>query len=110
MNLIRKTTNAEVITARQNITDAISDSLTVSVSGHPDTGSHVVSCVNVMVFNDGNVTTRISGLIAKVSLMGALTEAILSIHELERAQADAVIHASVSALAEKALTPDRTDN
>lgn len=110
MNLLRKATNAEIEQARQNVVDAISDALTASVSGHPDTASPVVSSVNVMVFNDGNVTTRISGLVNKVTLMGALNEAILSLHELEKSQADAAVSAAFSAMGEKAVTKDRTDN
>lgn len=110
MNLLRIATDDEIKIARKNVTDAVSDALTCSVSGHPDTGSPAVSSINVMVFNDGNVTTRISGLVNKVVLMGALTEAILSLHELEKSQADAAIQASFSAMAEKVGTHERTDN
>lgn len=110
MGVTRKATDAEIKQAQQNVCDAVSESLTNTVSGHPDTASPVVSCVSIMVFNDGNVTTRISGLVAKVTLMGALTESILSLHELEKFQNDAAIHASVTALAEKATTKRRTDN
>ena len=110
MNLLREASNDEVRQATKNVTDAVSDALTTAVSGHPTTTSPAVSCVEVMVFNDGNVTTRISGLVNKVVLMGALNEAILSLHELEKTQADAAIKASVLAMAEKVQTGERTDN
>ncbi len=110
MNLLRRPSNDAIKSATKNVTDAISASLSCSVSGHPTTASPVTSCVEIMVFNDGNVTTSISGLVNKVALMGALTEAILYLHELEKSQADAAHHAAVFAMVEKVSTPERTDN
>lgn len=109
MNL-RTVTKKELREALENVTDAVSDTLTYVVNGHPDTGSQAVSAVNVVVYNDGNVTTRISGLVNKVTLFGALVEAILSLHELEKANQVNEISAIVDALAEKELSNDRTDN
>ena len=110
MNTIRTATDDEVAKARANVTDSINDALTAAVSGNSGTGSPAVSSITVMIYNDGDVETRIAGLVNKVTLFGALVEAILSLHELDKSQADAALYASVSALAEKAVTKRRTDN
>lgn len=96
--------------ANANVVDAVNDALLRAVSGHPDTGAMSTSAVTIQVYADGNVSTHIAGLVDKVQIFGALVEAILTVHEVERNAALNMVMASSDAFYEKMATKERTDN
>lgn len=103
-------TDDDIIAANKNVASALNDSLTQAINGHPDTEATCTATVCVQIYDDGNITTRIAGLVNKNQLFGAMVEAILSIHEFDKANEGAKIEATLIAYAEKRLTDDRTDN
>jgi hypothetical protein len=100
----------DVNDANANCQEAANDGLKTAVAGHPATGAKCTSVVTVQVFSDNNITTRIAGLVNKNQLFGALVEAILSIHDVERSAALGEVMASQDAFYEKHNTKERTDN
>lgn len=100
----------EVQEAINNVSRALTDAVKIALNGHLDTGAKVTSVVIIQIHDDGNITTRIAGLVNKNQLFGACVEAILSVHEFDKAGADAKMLTSVMAQAEKFSTGERTDN
>lgn len=100
----------DVNQASENVIEAANDALKTAVAGHPATGAKATSTVTIQVYADNNVTTRIAGLVNKNQLFGALVEAILSIHDVERSAALGEVMESSDAFFEKLSTKERTDN
>lgn len=96
--------------ANANVQEIANDGLKTSVAGHPGTGAKATSMVTITTFADGNVITRVGGLVIKTQLFGALVEAILSIHDVERSSALGEVLASQDAFYEKVNSKERTDN
>ena len=100
----------DVKNANDNVVEAANDCLKTAVGGHPATGAVATSTVTIQVYADNSITTRIAGLVNKNQLFGALVEAILSLHELERSATLYEVMASQDEFYENHYTKDRTDN
>ncbi len=107
--MIKDASQDEVKQATLNVTDAVNEAGDAVVNGHPETGAVATSAAVIVTYEDGNITTRIAGLVDKTRLYGALVEAILSIHELERANLMARMEAEHAAFIEK-YTESHTDH
>lgn len=103
-------TTDDIKGATENVIEASNEALKAAVAGHPATGAPCTSTLIIQVHGDGNLTTRIAGLVAKNQMFGALVEAILSVHEVERNASLNEVMASSDALYEKLQTKERTDN
>ena len=110
MSLLKTVTDAEILTAQNNVCDALSDALNIALNGHKETGVKTTSLVCIQIHADGDITTSIAGRVNKNQLFGACVELILSIHEFDRVGAEAKMVAAVDAQAEKFTTVERTDN
>jgi IMP cyclohydrolase len=100
----------DVRNANDNVIEAADDAVKTAVDGHPATQALATSTVIVQVYADNNITTRIAGLVNKNQLFGALVEAILSIHEVDRNAALGEVLKVQDAFYEKLGTDERTDN
>jgi len=108
--MMKTASQDDINQASRNVADAFNDALTIALNGHTETEAPVTSAVIIQVHADGNITTRIAGLVAKTQLLGALVEAILSIHDVERSAVLGEVIASQDAFYEKHFTKERTDN
>lgn len=107
---MQKATPEERRMANERVTEGLTEALNSAVNGDCQTGARLVSAIVIVAYDDGNVTTRIAGLINKNHMFGALTEATLSIHELDKALVRAEHQASDIAMVEKYTTDVRSDN
>lgn len=99
----------EIRVGNANVVESLTDA-TKSATGENVTGTLATSAAIITIYEDGSITTRISGLVQKVQLFGALVEAILSVHDFEQVKLMSEYERQHNALVEKYLTPERTDN
>ena len=108
--MIKNATSDEIKQASLNVADAVNEAGDAIVNGHNKTKASVVSGIVILTFEDGNISTRIAGLVDKTKLYGSLIEAVLSIHEIDKALNLVQAGIQQAALFEKYSTPERTDN
>lgn len=108
--MIKNATDDEIKAATQNVADAINEAGDAIVNGHAETKAVVVSGVIILTYDDGAITTRISGLVDKTKLYGSLVEAILSIHEIDKALNAVQSGLENAAFVEKLTSGVRSDN
>lgn len=96
--------------ANGRVAQALTEALDAAVNGAQGTGAIATSAVVIVEYDNGELTTRIAGLINKNHLYGALREAEFSIHEIEKALNRAEDNARDIAMVEKYMTDVRSDN
>lgn len=98
--------------ANDAVLAALQYALTLAIdgTGAEETDEPAVTAAIILLHADGIATTNIVGLPNKVSLYGALVDAILTINDADKMGQVKEILQSHSAQVEKQFTGERTDN
>jgi hypothetical protein len=104
-NVGRELDEAALLEAKQNCQTLFSQALNMATEGHGQTKSPIQGALSIAIHQDGNYTISVAGLINKGTLLGALTDAQLKIHDMAREWENEQIAERFEALIERASIP-----